>query len=100
MLFFTLMDFMDSSKSENEWYNQDQSEVQIKDSFMDSFIMVLFWLLWRGYSFWTWFKIYGWSDLLWKKIHACYFHHINFNQRDIIFYDETHTWKFCFASCE
>jgi hypothetical protein len=36
------MDFMDSSKSENEWYNQDQNEVQIKDSFMDSFIMVLF----------------------------------------------------------
>jgi hypothetical protein len=32
------MDFMDSSKREDEWYNQDQDEVQIKDSF----IMVLF----------------------------------------------------------
>ncbi len=30
---------MDSSKKEDEWYNQDQSEVQIKDSFMESFIL-------------------------------------------------------------
>lgn len=33
---------MDSSKREGEWYNQDQNEVQIKDNFMDNFIMVLF----------------------------------------------------------
>jgi hypothetical protein len=30
-------DFMDTLKKEDEWYTQDQSEVQTKDYFTDNF---------------------------------------------------------------